>query len=103
MVICEACGKDVLEGNRFCTSCRAVITHTPIYSGTGVTKGQTEKTTGLVTWSKKIPLIKNPQPGLYRGFSSAEFNVSKRCRAPCNVAGEQCARVGRGAVCIRIP
>ena len=60
MVICEACGKDVLEGNRFCTSCGAVITPPPIYSGTGVTKGLTEKPTGLVTWSKKIPLITNP-------------------------------------------
>ena len=60
MVICEACGKDVLEGNRFCTSCGAVITPPPIYSGTVVMEEQTEKNAGLVTWIKKIPLITNP-------------------------------------------
>ena len=103
MVRCEACGKDVPEGKRFCISCGAVLTPPPIYSATVAPEGLEEKPAGLVTWSKKIPLIKNPQPGLYRGFSSAEFNVSKRCRAPCDVAGEQYARVGRGAVCIRIP
>ena len=60
MVICEACGKDVLEGNRFCTSCGAVIIRPPNYSGTVVTEEQTEKPAGLVSWSKKIPLITNP-------------------------------------------
>ncbi|MDO8871265.1 MAG: hypothetical protein Q7V05_00840 [Methanoregula sp.] len=49
MVRCEACGKDVLKGNRFCTSSGAVLTQPPIYSGTGVPEGYAEKTVGLVT------------------------------------------------------
>ena len=60
MVLCEACGKEVLEGKRFCTSFGAVITPPPIYSGTVVMEEQTEKNAGLVTWIKKIPLITNP-------------------------------------------
>ena len=60
MVRCEACGKDVPEGKRFCISCGAVLTPPPIYSGTCAPEGLEEKPAGLVTWSKKIPLITNP-------------------------------------------
>jgi len=60
MVTGEACGKDVPDGNAFCTSCGAVITPPPHYSGTGAPEGLEEKPAGLVTWSKKIPLITNP-------------------------------------------
>jgi hypothetical protein len=60
MVRCEACGKDIPEGNRFCTFCGAVITPVVISSGTGVAKGPEEKPAELVTWSRKIPLITNP-------------------------------------------
>ena len=60
MVRCEACVKDVPEGNRFCTSCGAVLTPPSIYSGSGAPEGFDEKPTGLVAWSKKIPLITNP-------------------------------------------
>ena len=60
MVRCEACGKDVPEGKRFCIYCGAVITQPSTYSGTVAPEGFDEKPTGLVTWSKKIPLITNP-------------------------------------------
>jgi len=60
MVFCEACGKDVLEGSAFCTSCGTVITPPPLYSGTGVPEALEEKPEGFVSWSRKIPLITNP-------------------------------------------
>ena len=60
MVRCEACRKDVPEGNRFCIFCGAVLTPSAIYSGIVATEGFDEKPEGLVTWSKKIPLITNP-------------------------------------------
>jgi len=60
MVSREACGKDVLEGSAFCTSCGAVITPPSLYPGTGSPKGQEKKHEGFVSWSRKIPLITNP-------------------------------------------
>ena len=60
MVTCEACGKDVLEGNAFCTSCGTVITPPPLYPGTRSPEGKEEKPDGFVSWSRKIPLITNP-------------------------------------------
>jgi hypothetical protein len=60
MIPCEACGKDVPEGNKFCTSCGSVITPPALSSGTRVPEEPTGERTGLVTWSRKIPLITNP-------------------------------------------
>ena len=60
MVTCDACGKDVPEGNRFCISCGAVIVPAPGPSGKTATSGQEKEVTGLVTWTRKIPLITNP-------------------------------------------
>lgn len=60
MLTCYACGKDIPDGNKFCTSCGAVLSPTPPYSGTGAPEGLAEKPEGLVTWSRKIPLITNP-------------------------------------------
>ena len=60
MITCEACGRDVPAGNKFCTSCGAVITPAPLYSVITPVAGHEENPTGLVTWSRKIPLITNP-------------------------------------------
>jgi hypothetical protein len=60
MVTCEACGTDVPAGNMFCTSCGAVLPPPPLSSGTTPAAGPVENPTGLVTWSRKIPLITNP-------------------------------------------
>jgi len=60
MVTCDACGKDVPEGNAFCISCGAVITPPIPCSGNGAPEGPEENPGRLITWSKKIPLITNP-------------------------------------------
>jgi hypothetical protein len=60
MVQCEACGRDVPEGNAFCTFCGAVLTPSPLCSGNRVPEAPVEKPAGLVTWNRKIPLITNP-------------------------------------------
>ncbi len=60
MVTCEACGKDVPSGNSFCTSCGAVLTP-PISHSEPVNSEQiTGKPEGVISWSRKIPLITNP-------------------------------------------
>jgi hypothetical protein len=60
MVTCEACGMEVPGGNAFCTSCGAVLTPLPNDSGTGTSEGPGGKPEGIVSWSRKIPLITNP-------------------------------------------
>ncbi|MEI7856589.1 MAG: hypothetical protein WCH85_03690 [Methanomicrobiales archaeon] len=60
MVTCEACGVDVPVGNQFCTSCGALLTPPSPSSGTVTTELFTVDTTGIVSWSRKIPLITNP-------------------------------------------
>ncbi len=60
MVTCEACGRDVAAGNAFCTSCGAVLNPPPHASGTGTIERLPKKPGGLVSWSRKIPLITNP-------------------------------------------
>ena len=60
MVTCEACGSDVAAGNAFCTSCGAVLTPPSCDSGTATPEKLVEKPGGLVSWSRKIPLITNP-------------------------------------------
>ncbi|MDO9324259.1 MAG: zinc ribbon domain-containing protein [Methanoregula sp.] len=60
MVTCEACGKEIPEGNAFCTSCGAVLTPPTDYSRTGTPERLAEKPVGIVSWSRKIPLITNP-------------------------------------------
>jgi hypothetical protein len=60
MVTCEACGRDIPEGNAFCTSCGAGISPPPGYSATRTPAGSGENPERLVTWSRKIPLITNP-------------------------------------------
>lgn len=60
MVTCDACGKDVPEGNRFCSSCGAVIVPYPASSHNPAVEGYETDVTGLVTWNRKIPLITNP-------------------------------------------
>ncbi len=60
MVRCEACGKDVPEGNRFCIFCGASLTSPTFYSEIRAPEKFDKKPAGIVTWSRKIPLITNP-------------------------------------------
>jgi hypothetical protein len=60
MAACDACGRDVPEGNHFCTSCGAVITPAPHRFESIAQREAEGKPAGLVTWNRKIPLITNP-------------------------------------------
>ena len=46
-----------------------------LYSGTGVLEGQEENSAGLVTWSRKIPLITNPYLVLQCIFTPFGFAI----------------------------
>jgi hypothetical protein len=60
MIICEACGNVVPEGNAFCTSCGAML---PVPApaqkpAAGIALGETAE--DILSWERKIPLITNP-------------------------------------------
>lgn len=59
MTACEACGKEVPEGNAFCTSCGAMLAPVPSGSPSAGSAGG-EKPAGFLNWERKIPLITNP-------------------------------------------
>lgn len=60
MATCEACGKDVPEGYSFCTSCGAALTLPFSHADPVNPERVTETPDGIISWSRKIPLITNP-------------------------------------------
>jgi hypothetical protein len=60
-MICETCGKEVLTGNTFCTSCGVAIDPpTGNYRPPADARVQAGTPAGLLNWNRKIPLITNP-------------------------------------------
>ena len=60
MAICESCGKEVLTGNRFCTSCGVVINPLTGNYRPADARVQAGTPADLLNWNRKIPLITNP-------------------------------------------
>ena len=60
MTICETCGKEVLTGNTFCTSCGVVIDPPTGNYRPADARVQAGTPAELLNWNRKIPLITNP-------------------------------------------
>ena len=60
MAICESCGKEVLTGNRVCTSCGMVIDPPTGNYRPADARVQAGTPADLLNWKRKIPLITNP-------------------------------------------
>ena len=60
MTICETCKKEVLTGNRFCTSCGVVINPLTGNYRPADARVQAGTPADLLNWNRKIPLITNP-------------------------------------------
>ena len=59
MIICEACGKEVPEGNAYCISCGAMLSSAPGGTAAGA-RAPGRGPEASLTWVRKIPLITNP-------------------------------------------